>query len=53
MTPEIRTLAPGEKITEPGFYRIDLDVHHSQCCDGFSVTSGVLRNIHLKTPGEV
>ena len=53
MTPEIRTLAPGEKICEPGFYNIPLDVHHSQCCDGVSVTSGVLRRMELEFPGEV
>lgn len=53
MTPEIRTLAPGEKISEPGFYNISLDVHHSQCCDGFSVTSGVLRRMQIETPGDV
>ena len=53
MTAEIRTLAPGELICEPGFYNIPLDVHHSQCCDGVSVTSGVLRRMKLEYPGEV
>ena len=53
MTPEIRTLGPGEKICEPGFYNIPLAVHHSQCCDGVSVTSGVLRRIKQEYPAEV
>jgi hypothetical protein len=50
---EIRTLAEGEKITEPGFYNIPLDVHHNQPCDGPSVTSGVLRKMELATPADV
>lgn len=50
---EIRTLAEGEKITEPGFYAITLDRHHSQPCDGPSVTSGVLRQMELATPADV
>jgi len=49
----IRTLKDGEKITEPGFYQIPLDVHHSQPCDGPSVTSGVLRKMELETPADV
>ncbi|MGB1214942.1 MAG: PD-(D/E)XK nuclease-like domain-containing protein [Pikeienuella sp.] len=53
MTPEIRTLADDEKITEPGFYNISLDRHHSQPCDGPSVTSGVLRQMELATPADV
>lgn len=53
MSYEIRTLAPGEKITEPGFYNIDIKVHHSQCCDGVSVTSGVLRRMKLEYPADV
>lgn len=50
---EIRTLGPDEKITEPGFYAISLDRHHSQPCDGPSVTSGVLRKMELATPADV
>lgn len=50
---EIRTLADGEKITEPGFYNITLDRHHDQPCDGPSVTSGVLRMMELQTPADV
>ncbi len=53
MTPEIRTLADDELITEPGFYQISLDRHHSQPCDGVSVTSGVLREMEMATPGDV
>ena len=53
MTFEIRTLGPDEKITEPGFYNISLDRHHSQPCDGPSVTSGVLRKMELATPADV
>lgn len=49
----IRTLKNGEKITEPGFYNIPLEVHHHQPCDGVSVTSGVLRTMELKTPADV
>lgn len=53
MNYEIRTLAEGEKITEPGFYNIPLDLHHNQPCDGVSVTSGVLRTMHLHGPSKV
>jgi len=49
----IRTLAPGQKITEPGFYNIPLSVHHGQPCDGVSVTSGILRTMELQTPADV
>lgn len=50
---EIITLKDGEKITENGFYSMSLDRHHDQPCDGISVTSGVLRGMELKTPGDV
>ena len=50
---EIRTLAPDEKIVEPGFYNITLDRHHAQPCDGPSVTSGILRKMELATPADV
>ena len=50
---EIRTLADGELISSPGFYNIPLSVHHSQCCDGVSVTSGILRKMELATPADV
>ncbi|MGL6209703.1 MAG: PD-(D/E)XK nuclease-like domain-containing protein [Paracoccaceae bacterium] len=50
---EIRTLGLDEQITEPGFYNISLERHHSQPCDGPSVTSGVLRKMELATPADV
>lgn len=50
---EIITLEDGEKITDPGFYRISLDRHHSQPCDGVSVTSGILRAMEIQTPADV
>lgn len=50
---EIRTLADDEIITEDGFYRMPLDRHHNQPCDGVSVTSGVLRKMELETPADV
>lgn len=53
MSYEVRTLADGEKITEDGFYAITLDQHHNQPCDGVSVTSGVLRKMHLHGPSKV
>lgn len=52
MRVEIRTLRPGERIAENGFYNIPIEVHHSQCCDGISVTSGVLRKMELYSPFE-
>lgn len=53
MTHEIRTLAEGELITEPGFYQIPLEQHHSQPCAGVSVTSGILRKMYLHGPSKV
>jgi hypothetical protein len=50
---EILTLKPGEKISKPGFYNIPLSVHHTQCCEGVSVTSGVLRRMDLESPADV
>lgn len=50
---QIQTLADDEKITEPGIYRMSLDRHHSQPCDGVSVTSGVLRQMELASPADV
>lgn len=49
----IRDLADDEKVTAPGFYRISLERHHGQPCDGPSVTSGVLRKMELETPADV
>lgn len=51
--PRIRTLGPGEIIREDGFYNIPIERHHSQCCDGVSVTSGILRKMELYSPLEV
>ena len=53
MQQEIRVLSEGQKITEPGFYAMSLDRHHSQPCDGPSVASGVLRRMELSTPADV
>ena len=50
---DIRTLGEGEKISEPGFYRMPIERHHSQPCDGVSVTSGILRKMELSTPADV
>lgn len=50
---EIQTLADSDLITEPGFYRISLERHHNQPCDGFSVTSGTLRKVSLGSPADV
>lgn len=49
----IYELDDGEKITEPGFYRITLDRHHNQPCDGLCVTSSILRTIELQSLAEV
>lgn len=53
MTLPIRTLAEGELITENGFYSMPLEQHHSQPCDGVSVTSGILRKMELHGPSKV
>lgn len=50
---DIIEIPDGELITEPGFYRISLERHHGQPCDGVSVTSGVLRQMELATPADV
>lgn len=49
----IRDIPEDEKISEPGFYRISLERHHNQPCEGISVTSGVLRQMELATPADV
>ena len=51
--PQIRTLGPTEKIREAGFYRMPIEQHHGQPCDGFSVTSGILRKMETHTPADV
>ena len=50
---EIRVLGDDEIITEDGFYQLPLERHHSQPCDGPSVTSGVLRRMEMETPADV
>lgn len=40
----------GGKITKPGIYQMPLEVHHSDCCEGPSVTSTTLRTLDLKSP---
>ncbi|OAN76716.1 hypothetical protein A8B82_15080 [Sulfitobacter sp. EhC04] len=50
---EIRTLEPDELITEPGFYNIPMERHHNQPCDGYSVTSSVLRTVELNSPADL
>lgn len=45
-----RTLAPGEKIREPGVWDIPSDVYHGQPCDGPSVSSSGLRTLVSKSP---
>ncbi len=52
---EIYDLPDNEKIEAPGFYRISMDRHHNQPCDGVSVTSGILRRMDpdIGSPSEV
>lgn len=40
-----KTATPGQKIAEPGCYAIPLALHHSNCCEGPSVSSSGLRTI--------
>lgn len=49
----IRVLGEKDKISEPGFYRIPMERHHGQPCDGVSVTSSILRTMELQTPADV
>lgn len=46
---ELRTLADGELITEPGMYDIPIDLYHSQCTDGPSLSSTSIRRL-LQSP---
>jgi len=50
---EIVDLEPTQKVIAPGFYRMPLSQHHSQPCDGPSVTSSTLRKMELHTPADV
>ncbi len=49
----IITLEPDQIISEPGFYRIPIERHHNQPCNGVSVTSSVLRTMETHTPADV
>lgn len=40
----------GEEITEDGAYEMPMEVYHSQCCDGPSISSGGLRTIWNQSP---
>lgn len=40
------------KIEKPGIYDIPMDVYHSDCCPGPSVSSSGLRKIHLECPAD-
>lgn len=51
MSFEIRTLADGECITEPGAYRCSMAHYHSQdICPGPSISSSNIRTAVLKSP---
>lgn len=47
---EVRKIAPGEIITEPGFYDMPITWYHDNCCDGPSTSSSGLRTLALETP---
>lgn len=47
---EIRTLAPGEKITENGCYALSMADYHAQPCAGPSVSSSGLRTLFMRSP---
>ena len=47
---EIRKIAYGEKVTEPGIYDMPINWYHDDCCDGPSVSSSGLRTIELESP---
>lgn len=49
---QIRVLGLEEKIREPGFYQLPIERHHSQPCDGPSVTSTVLRKLTMGSPAD-
>ncbi len=51
MTFQIRTIADGEVVTEPGAYRMSLAWYHSQgVCPGPSVSSTGIRKAALQSP---
>jgi hypothetical protein len=45
-----RTLAPGELITAPGVYDLDMATYHGQPTDGASISSSGLRTIWSASP---
>lgn len=47
---QIRRIAYGETIREPGIYDMPISWYHANCCDGPSVSSSGLRTIILQTP---
>lgn len=47
---QVRTLAPGEKITENGCYALSMADYHAQPCDGPSVSSSGLRTLFSESP---
>jgi hypothetical protein len=49
ITAGARTLADGQKVTEPGIYDLPISRYHSQCCDGPSLSSTGIRRI-LQSP---
>lgn len=47
---DLSPIAPGEKVSQPGAYRMSIDHYHTQCCIGPSVSSSGLRAVELKSP---
>lgn len=47
---EVRTLKPGEKISENGCYALSMEDYHAQPCDGPSVSSSGLRTLFMESP---
>ncbi len=47
---QVRTLAPGEKITVAGVYDLPMEDYHAQPCDGPSVSSSGLRSVFSDSP---
>lgn len=48
----IKDIAYGQKVTEPGIYRMPMGWYHSDCCVGPSISSSGLRDIELDCPAE-
>lgn len=47
---KIQTLTDTQKVTEPGAYRMSMNLYHSQCCPGPSISSTGIRKIALQSP---